>query len=63
MDEVEPELKLSFKLGKAEKLMAIASEPLLANSSNRKILPPHISTLFALAKPIGRSPTAPGHVS
>jgi hypothetical protein len=41
---------LPFGLDKAERLMAIAAIPLLADSANWRILPPHLSTLHALAK-------------
>jgi len=48
MDEVAD--LLPFGLDKAERLMAIAATPLLADSANWRILPPHLSTLYALAK-------------
>jgi hypothetical protein len=43
-------LKMEFGLGKAEKLMGIAAEPLIADSSNWENLPPHLSTLDELRK-------------
>jgi hypothetical protein len=53
MTEVAPALtaQLQFGIGKAEKLMGMADEPLLADdSSNWKILPPHLSALDELRK-------------